>query len=272
MSTESRASIISVHASLGMNAPSHYALQHMASSMDGDGLTEDCLRAALVRSDAYRLSVRTRYRDVCYALLGDDDDTAFRVFDSSQSTRDGELVEVSDSAIHYSVRQSTRFEARYTELVRRSFSTLRNGEQPTESFTTAMVSRFKDDPSFLLDDLHTIVRAMPLYPSPSFTPSPSPSVSPSLSPSQSFDDLSCAASLEGARPAAVGAVVVEAAEAMEAMEALNGHGYGHGHGHGHSRPHTCTRHSTRLCSHAPSPTHASTQARWYEGCAVAGRV
>lgn len=203
MSNESRASIISVHASLGMNAPSHYALQHMAYSMDGDGLTEDCLRASLVRSDAYRLSVRTRYRDVCYALLGDDDDTAFRVFDSAQSTRDGELVEVSDSAIHTSVRQSTRFEMRYTDLVRRSFSTLRNGEQPSESFTTAMVSRFRDDPSFLLDDLHTIVRAMPLYPSPSFTPSASPSTSPPLSPSGSFDDLSRAASLVGARPATV---------------------------------------------------------------------
>lgn len=206
MSDTSRASIIRVHVSLGMNAPSHYALHHMASSMDGDGLTEDCLRAALVRSDAYRLSVRTRYRDACYALLGDDDDTAFRAFDSAQSTHDGEPVEVSDTAISASVRQSSRFQTRYKDLVCRSFSTLRNGEQPTDTFTTEMVFRFRDDPSFLLDDLHTIIRTMPLCPTQSFTPSPS-SVAPSdssasLTGSDSFNDISCADSLVEAAPPA----------------------------------------------------------------------
>lgn len=162
MSHTSKAVIARIHTSLGLTTPSQNTIQHMASALDGGGLTEECLRASLVRSDAYRTSVRMRFRETCYSLLGDDDNDAFIDFDSSISVTSLEPAEVSDEQIQNAVRQGSSFEARYLDLVNRNYSMLMNGEPPSEAFQSSMVSRFRRDPSFELEDLQEIIRSMSL--------------------------------------------------------------------------------------------------------------
>lgn len=156
MSTAGREIVINLHTSLGVRMPTLHTVQHMASGLDGGSLTPADLRASIVRSDAYRLSVRTRFRDACYALLGQDDEAAFRVFDAGGG---GEPVEVTDLEINTSVRQSVRFEERYIDLIQRSFATLMSGETVPQAFLDAMLRRFRDDPTFLLEDLHRLIRS-----------------------------------------------------------------------------------------------------------------
>lgn len=162
MSTSSKMIVGSMHASLGITTPSNHAMQHMASAVDGGNITEACLRASLIRSDAYRTSVRTRFRDACYALLGDDDEPAFGVFEHSAGHSAGyDPVEVSDEQIELAVRHGTRFGERYVDLIRRNFSMLMNGELPSDTFEMTMLTRFRDDPTFRIDDLQSIIRSMP---------------------------------------------------------------------------------------------------------------
>lgn len=115
------------------------------------------LRATIVRSDGYRSSVRTRFRDACYELLGEDDEGTFRTFDAGGGE---EPVEVTDHEIQMSVRQSPRFEARYVDLIQRSYATLMGGEVTPRAFLATMLDRFREDPTFLLEDLHTLIRSI----------------------------------------------------------------------------------------------------------------
>lgn len=161
MSTESREVVLQIHRSLGLNSPSQHTVQHMAAAVDVGSVNPGCLRASLVRSDAYRTSIRSRFRDSCYALLGEDDEVSFKKFDTALTAVHSEPVEVSDAVINQAVRASARFESRYVDLVRRNYSMLMTGEQPSETFTADIVGRFRDEPAFTLEHLHQIIRALP---------------------------------------------------------------------------------------------------------------
>lgn len=184
MSTESRDLVLDIHKSLGVNAPSQLTIQNMSIALDIGSVTAPCLRASLIRSDAYRVSVRSRYRGSCYALLGEDDEVSFKLFDAALTKAHSEPIEVEDADINLAVRWSARFESRYVDVVRRNYSTLMNGEQPSEEFTAAMVAKFRDDPTFTLDDLHVIIRSLPV---PSLNPIARPSGEESTGGEAPFD-------------------------------------------------------------------------------------
>lgn len=156
--------MVDIHVSLGIATPSLNTIQHMASALDAKSLSEDCLKTSLLRSDAYRQSVRTRFRDACYALLGADDEPGFKLFDARLTSRstDGEPTEVSEETIRTAVRHGLVYEFRYLDLIRRNYAMLANGEQPSDVFTHTMITRFKDDPLFSLDHLQLIIREMVL--------------------------------------------------------------------------------------------------------------
>lgn len=154
---------MSVHASLGIAIPSQHTVSHMANALETGTLTAECLRASLVQSDGYRSSVRTRFRDTCYTLLGDDDEEGFRLFDLKfgiVSTSESQ-VEVSDEEIDRAVRQGARFESRYVDLIRRNHMMLKSGTQASEEFVAAMMARFRTDMTFSLEAVQTMIRAMP---------------------------------------------------------------------------------------------------------------
>lgn len=175
MSVASRTDVINIHTDLGIPPPSHHTVMHMASAMDEGTLTDDLLRASLVQSDAYRSSVRTRFRDACYTLLGEDDDAGFRAFVNVNAHAQAQ-AQVSDDEIETAVRHGARFESRYVELIRRNYVTLMSGEQPSESFVSGMASRFRVDPFFRLEHLQATIRELLLpLPSKEETPVPPPS-------------------------------------------------------------------------------------------------
>lgn len=160
MTTDSHNTIVQLHRSLGITTPSHVTVMHMSEALESGNTTHACLRASLIRSDAYRIAVRSRFRDACYTLLGDDDEDAFRDFDLALTASNSEPTEVTDDDISSAVRYCSRYERRYVDIIQKNYAMLMNGEQPSERFTSDMLTQFRADHSFTICDLHAIVREM----------------------------------------------------------------------------------------------------------------
>lgn len=158
MTIEHHNIIIHLHRSLGLITPSHVTMAHMCEALESGEITSACLHTSLVRSDAYRIAVRSRFRDACYTLLGDDDEEAFWGFDLAMASSNSEAIEVTDEAIMKAVRCCARYEIRYSDIIRRNYSMLMNGDLPSDDFTASMFSRFREDQAFTISDLHSIIR------------------------------------------------------------------------------------------------------------------